>query len=605
MNKGLNKIIKLLIFVIVIVIIILLAKHIKEQREINTYTITLLGDNEVVIYESEEFVDPGFECVDYSGNDAKDLVVVKNNVNSNVIGEYTVDYEINTTWKKNKVSRKVIVRDNPFDTLSFSLKGDNNVTIALKSVYQDPGFNIDSGFENYVKVTDNVNVNKVGTYQNKYLLKIGTKEKELTRTVNVDGEHYEVQYDKQYTNTSVNVSLISNMNEFDYFIYNDQKMSSDVTNYTFKENGEYVVKMYLKNGQSEDIKININNIDKELPKGTCLGEYKGKTTIFNLKITDNVGISKYAINNQDYTTSNIVINGNSNYGPIKVYDKAGNVATINCNYYYQYIGPTGSTVYQYQSDTLKFWIAKRDNYYETHIWALDPYMQMNITVPNNFPSIATVKSMMQKVNTQNNLTNKGFIAVNASGFTSASFSVEIWKAMPAYKNSSVSPLVIAEGKTLRDFTNLQLPNGVYGYMYGLSKDGYLKYYPITRTIATNQKSAASIRNEGIRNIFAFQPVLLYNGKKESTSRDNNIRQVLGQVDKNNFVILTNISSNRSIGLNHSRSADILLSLGCIHGFNLDGGGSTNLGYKTKGSNTMTMLRETSRDVADILYFKEQ
>ncbi len=121
----------------------------------------------------------------------------------------------------------------------------------------------------------------------------------------------------------------------------------------------------------------------------------------------------------------------------------------------------------------------------------------------------------------------------------------------------------------------------------------------------NKKLAQQLINDGVKYTYGFHPVLTINGQKKTTDNSPNIRQGLCQLDKNNFVFLTNISSNRSIGLSFSGMADIFNSMGCIYGVNLDGGGSTSLYYKERGTNNAVEVRGSSRDVADMLYFVEE
>ena len=115
----------------------------------------------------------------------------------------------------------------------------------------------------------------------------------------------------------------------------------------------------------------------------------------------------------------------------------------------------------------------------------------------------------------------------------------------------------------------------------------------------------TIKDEGIKSFTKKTMTYISNGQKKTTDNSPNIRQGLCQLDRNNFVFLTNISSNRSIGLSFSKMADIFNSMGCIYGVNLDGGGSTSLYYKERGTNNATEVRGSSREVADMLYFVEQ
>ena len=48
----------------------------------------------------------------------------------------------------------------------------------------------------------------------------------------------------------------------------------------------------------------------------------------------------------------------------------------------------------------------------------------------------------------------------------------------------------------------------------------------------------------------------------------------------------------------------MVSLGCKTGFNLDGGGSTSLYFKSKQNESPFTLTNPGRSVADIIYFHE-
>ena len=115
-----------------------------------------------------------------------------------------------------------------------------------------------------------------------------------------------------------------------------------------------------------------------------------------------------------------------------------------------------------------------------------------------------------------------------------------------------------------------------------------------------------MKSDGIRNTVSFRPVLVKDFNRVTNGTSNDIRQAICQIDKNNFVIITNTNStsNRSEGFNFKDLADYMVSLNCRTGYNLDGGGSTNFYYKKNNSNLYSIVT-TSRSVADILYFVEQ
>ena len=76
-----------------------------------------------------------------------------------------------------------------------------------------------------------------------------------------------------------------------------------------------------------------------------------------------------------------------------------------------------------------------------------------------------------------------------------------------------------------------------------------------------------------------------------------------QIDKNNFVFISDEYSSPRTVFSYSELADYMLSLGCKIGFNLDGGGSVSLVYKGKQSNP-TIITGSMIEIADIIYFHE-
>ena len=113
-----------------------------------------------------------------------------------------------------------------------------------------------------------------------------------------------------------------------------------------------------------------------------------------------------------------------------------------------------------------------------------------------FPQLATVKNMIPYESQRLNLTNKGMIAVNASGFVSDQFSREFISANSGWRNSSETAIVVHEGKVLRNFTNQVYPTKEV-YTYGLKKDGYMAVYKIspgTQDNMANNKIGYTFKN---------------------------------------------------------------------------------------------------------------
>ena len=261
---------------------------------------------------------------------------------------------------------------------------------------------------------------------------------------------------------------------------------------------------------------------------------------------------------------------------------------------------------EYSSDTLRYWIEDKGTYAITHIWVKDAYNQFKTGIKEPFPQLGVSTSIMNYVSKTKNYTNKEMIGINASGIVSDNFNAAAAKAMPNWKNSSKSSVVVVDGIVKRNFTSLNIPQ-VSAITYGLKKNGYLDYYRLNtyNDIPKNVANFNKMINDGVKYNFAFSPVLIHNGViNKNLKHDNNIRQALGQIDKNNFIIITTTTSNRSKGLSYASLATIMKDLKCIEAFNLDGGGSASLIYKPKGSNSVKTVLNTSRAVADIAYFVE-
>ena len=231
----------------------------------------------------------------------------------------------------------------------------------------------------------------------------------------------------------------------------------------------------------------------------------------------------------------------------------------------------------------------------------------NVEVNTNFGTLETTKTIIDNTIRKYGYGSKGMVAINASGFLmNAGSSYENY--VKEWRLSPTAPVIFAHGKLVRDFTGYTLPGTTP--VYGLKKNGYLTVHQFEHGggehITNNKKILQKMKDEGIRNTMTFAPVLVQNYQVATSATDNNIRQALCQIDRNNFVIITNTNGtgNRGVGFNHKAMAEYMVKLNCRTGYNLDGGGSTNFYYK-KNNGTINSIVSTSRRIADILYFVEK
>ena len=262
-------------------------------------------------------------------------------------------------------------------------------------------------------------------------------------------------------------------------------------------------------------------------------------------------------------------------------------------------------VYYLDGSSIKYW---SDNsfktYAVTHIWVEDAYKQFKGEMPDKLGSLANANKLMQKAIEKNK--GKTMIGINASGFVTQEFSSELYKTNLNWKNTSVSPVVIYEGKVIRDYSKLERIPIKYT-IYGMGKDGNLKYYTYDNNGSKNTNLVSTIQNDGVLYTFGWRPLLVWEGAaQDNLAKDVNIRQGICQQDTHNFLYITTITSNRAKGFSPNSLANKMVELGCKTGFNLDGGGSTSLYYVKKGDSKPTKIKVLEgtygRSIPDILYF---
>ena len=264
-----------------------------------------------------------------------------------------------------------------------------------------------------------------------------------------------------------------------------------------------------------------------------------------------------------------------------------------------------SSVNYIEGTTIKYWYDNTfKNYGITHIWVRDAYKQFKTEIPDKFGTLANANTLSQKAARKNS--GKTLISINGSGFVTESFGKEMYQVTKEWKNTSVSPIVIYEGKVLRDFTKLDL-NMTENRIFAMNSNKNLSIYSYSKKKEENAGKVNELLNNGVKYTFSFRPVLVNKGVVNTgLSKDNNIRQSICQIDQHNFLFISNITSNRSNGFSYNSLANKMVELGCKTGFNLDGGGSMSIYYVKKGTTTPTKIRvmegNFGRSIADIVYF---
>ena len=317
------------IILLVIIGIILITKN-----KHNNYFIDLDGEDLIMIYKDSEYVDPGYSARNNKGVDFTDKVVVQDDVNTSVVGDYKVIYTLGDT----RVVRYVSVIEKPIGATSIYLSGEVTMYLRVGDTYSEPGYtvidSIDSNLTDKVIVKNDVDTSKEGIYRITYMVTNSTGvSTQVSRTVIVMGSNISISLDNEkITNGSVGINVYVVDNYFDYMVVpNGERISEKKYTYQVNENGEYKFSIYDKLGKSQEKSILVSNIDKEAPNGSCTGLYGNGKTSINIKAVDNTGISKYVVNGRDYSSNNITLDKDYSSVSVVIYDKAGNSKSINCS----------------------------------------------------------------------------------------------------------------------------------------------------------------------------------------------------------------------------------------------------------------------------------
>ena len=317
------------IILLVIIGIILITKN-----KHNNYFLNLDGEDLIMIYKDSEYVEPGYSARNNKGVDFTDKVVVQDDVNTSVVGDYKVIYTLGDT----RVVRYVSVIEKPIGATSIYLSGEVTMYLRVGDTYLEPGYtvidSIDSNLTDKVIVKNEVDTSKEGIYRITYMVTNSTGvSTQVSRTVIVMGSNISISLDNEkITNGSVGINVYVVDNYFDYMVApNGERVSEKKYTYQVNENGEYKFSIYDKLGKSQEKSILVSNIDKEAPSGSCTGLYGNGKTSINIKAVDNTGISKYVVNGRDYSSNNITLDKDYSSVSVVIYDKALNSKSINCS----------------------------------------------------------------------------------------------------------------------------------------------------------------------------------------------------------------------------------------------------------------------------------
>lgn len=335
LNKNNNKkvgIITIVILVIIAIIILLIIKS-RSDRNYEEYSIFLMGNDSISMYVGDIYVEPGYTAKTDNGKEVTDKVIVTNTVDVDKVGSYDVIYELGNV----SVRRKVEVLSKNSNYSYIYLKGKTVDYIKLGNVYNDSGYmaidTIDGNITSKVSIDGKVDYNKVGTYKIIYsVLNSRGAVASVNRLVVVTDASINLTLNNtEYTNKNViiNVGIIDNY--FDYLLLPNGEVARDKdATYQVTSNGVYKFSEITKNGHRNEKSIEVKNIDKIKPTGSCTAYVGGGKTTIDIKSSDNVKVSYYKYNNSTYTSNRININAALSNVRVEIFDVANNSTLVDC-----------------------------------------------------------------------------------------------------------------------------------------------------------------------------------------------------------------------------------------------------------------------------------
>lgn len=319
----------------------------------NQYSLKLLGSKNIILNLQEIYIEPGYVAYDRNGNDVTSKVKITGKVNTNLVGTYKIEYQIG----KIKEYRVVIINDD----LSLNLL-DNSTDYVLKNNTYIPSEckafdKIDGDISNKIIINNPVNTNVEGNYIVEYSV---TNSRGVKKTIQKDVIVYDIKYIQEQKIVEdkylIEISFIDD-NYLKAILPDNTITFSKNISYTFLENGNYTINVYDKYDNIKKININVAELDKTPPTGSCvvnLYDYESKIIT---NINDNQGIKEYiyhygnknsgAIKNKEFTYTD-----DTSEAKVIAYDNSNNKSEFVCSV--NDLSTKYSRSYETKSNNLKY-----------------------------------------------------------------------------------------------------------------------------------------------------------------------------------------------------------------------------------------------------------
>ena len=137
--------------------------------------------------------------------------------------------------------------------------------------------------------------------------------------------------------------------------------------------------------------------------------------------------------------------------------------------------------------------------------------------------------------------------------------------------TKIQGLQVVDGEIIRDFDSRDNRDALV-----MLRSGWLDVVKKSDNLSMEQ-----IKNKGIRWSAYFGPTLIKNGNIQAGLPQNELsaRNIIGQKPNRDIVIIQVQGETGKSGCTIQKAAELLLAEGCVFGYNLDGGGSTQMWWQ--------------------------
>ena len=160
------KTIALILTLIIAIVVLVLLKIVNVAR--NAIEFTLLGEESIILEVGSEYKEKGY-IAQYNQKAINDKVKVSSNVNTAVLGNYEIKYNLRIDYLaiNETLIRRICVVDTTKPNLT--IDSEKEKTICIGDKYSEPTYtaidNYDGDITKNVKVRSNLNLEEVGTYE--------------------------------------------------------------------------------------------------------------------------------------------------------------------------------------------------------------------------------------------------------------------------------------------------------------------------------------------------------------------------------------------------------------------------------------------------------